>query len=209
MEIGIDQVKPGTFTAMPNLEALHILSMDLFHGCGFFAKIARESDNGYETIVNNTACVFFAVNAMEAKTNELASFLYRTNPAVRENPMLDKLFDAQAVPRLEDKWNLIASLNSGVMWEKHLEPFASYEIICSIKNRLVNCEIEYPDGEDFLDGKLEKLMLGLLAENISIKGMGIVKTMSDLLAFKDLGIWIYLKAISFEAKSFPLLVGKI
>ena len=209
MEIRIDQIKPGTIAPTPIPEAMRILSTDLFHGCGYFAKKARESESGYETIVNNTACVFFALNAMEAKTNELAGFLYSTNPAVRNHPMRDKIFDAQAIHTLEDKWNLIASIHSGKMWNKNVEPFSSYEIINSIKKGLINHDEEYADEKSFLNGHLEKMMLSLLTENISIKGLGIVQSMSDLLSFKDLGIWVYIKTIGFEAKSFPMLVGKI
>ena len=209
MEVRIDHLKSGTFSQSPIPEAMRILSTDLFHGCGYFAQMAKESKNGYDTIVHNTACIFFAVNAMEAKTIELASFLYRTNPSLRDNPLMDELLDNHAPSSLEDKWNMVASANTGTLWDKHKEPFCSYELIYSMKTGLVNCEDECAGEKTFLAGNLDKLMLSLLAENISIKGLGLIKGLPDVLAFRDLGIWVYLKAIGFEAKSFPLLVGKI
>ena len=209
MEVRIDYLKPGTFSKSPIPEAMRILSTDLFHGCGYFAQMAKESKNGYDTIVHNTACIFFAVNAMEAKTNELACFLYRTDPSFRSNPLMDKLLDTQAPSSLEDKWNMLASVNTGNPWDNNKEPFCSYELIYAMKTGLLNHEEECNEAKTFLDGNLDKLMLSLLAENISIKGLGLIKGLSDILAFRDLGIWVYLKAIGFEAKSFPLLVGKI
>lgn len=208
MEITTDSAKLGVLSRKPMPEAMHILSADLFQGCSFFAKKARESDSVYETIVNNTACILFAMSAMEAKTNEWASILYQPNTNRKNDPMIVKLNEIQSIPRMKDKWNQIASDYSGTFWDLENEPFKTYEMMQLLNNRLINYGEDNAEKEEFLCEALSELMQDLEPDNIGVKKFTTAEGMSDLLGLKDLGMWIYLKAISFEAKSFALLIGK-
>ena len=208
MEIITHPAKSEPLSRGPMPDAMHILSADLFQGCGYFAKRARDSESLYETIVNNTACILFAMSAMEAKTNEWASILYQPNTNSKNDQMSVKLKKIQSIPRMEDKWNQIASDYSGTVWDLDNEPFKTYEMMQLLNNRLINLGEDNPEKEEFLCEELSRLMNDLVPDNIAVKSFGPADGMSDILGIKELGMWIYLKAISFEAKSFALLIGK-
>jgi hypothetical protein len=209
MELTTHPAISGPLTGESMPEAMHILSSDLFQGCGYFAKRAKESESLYETIVNNTACVLFAMSAMEAKTNEWASILYQPNTNSKNDPMIVKLKKIQSIPRIQDKWNQISSDYSGTVWDLENEPFKTYEMMQLLNNSLINFEENNAEKEEFLCEELSKLMQDLVPDNITFKKFSIADGMSDILGLKEFGMWTYLKAISFEAKSFSLLIGKV
>ncbi|MFC1883773.1 hypothetical protein ACFL2O_03285 [Thermodesulfobacteriota bacterium] len=208
MEITTDHIVSGALSGEAMPDAMHILSADLFQGCGYFAKKARTADGVYDTIVNNTACVLFGMSAMEAKTNEWASILYQPNANSKNDPMIEKLKKIQSIPGMKDKWNRIASDYSGTDWNLKKDPFKTYEMMQLLKNMLINYGEENTGKEEYLCEELSELMQNLNPDNLPIKKFSTADGMSDLLGLKELGMWIYLKAISFEAKSFALLIGK-
>ena len=125
----------NTCAGKPIKAAMHMFSSDLIKGCNSFAEKAKAASKNEEVRFFNTACIFFATSAIEAKVNEWISV---SQQCFKDEP---KAFWHALAPlakklKIDEKWNLIASSENGILWDNSREPFQSFELITLLRNEL-------------------------------------------------------------------------
>ena len=154
--------KNKTCAGKPISAAMHMFSNDLLQGCLKLAEQAKTASSDEDVRVFNSACVFFAVSAIEAKVNEWISI---AQACFRDEP---KSFWHALAPlvktlKLEEKWNLIASNENGTLLDNGKEPFQSFGLVKSLRNELVHFKGQFLPK----DSPPVKKIKGLMVEPIA------------------------------------------
>jgi hypothetical protein len=189
----------ATCAGKPIRAAMHRFSEDLIRGCTEFAEKARNAETNEDARCYNTACIFFAVSTIEAQLNEWISV---AQACFEEEP---KSFWHALAPlvktlKLEEKWNLIASQESGVFWDKGSEPFQSFELIRSLRNELVHYKGAFLPKDVASTNKITGLMDALgVKSQASFVGDDCSAWAYDLLNCRELGYWVASKTKGFAS----------
>lgn len=190
--------------------AMHTYSFDLLRSCGYFAKLVQNTKDPEEIRFLNSACVFSAASTIEAKVNEwisICAIISDTKPPIEFWESLEK---AQKNMRLEEKWNLIASVNGGELWDSGNEPFQSYGVIVSLRNELVHYKGQFFGKDEAPNKRIKDLMntFGLKSSATFVES----DTSSwaiDLLGEPKLAKWVADKINEFHVQVYPMLLGKL
>ena len=189
--------------------AMHPFSEDLTKGCQFFAQLAQTSTQAEEIRYANTACIFIAASAIEAKVNEWISIsqILGGEGKIPED-FWKSLVSLQRNLRFEDKWNLIASLHNGKLWDRGQDPFQSFDIIVSLRNELIHYKGQFLGRDETPNKKIKDLMrrFGVKSHATFIEDE-VSTWVEDLLKVKELGGWICSKIKSFCNDAYSLLLG--
>lgn len=189
---------------------LYLFSHDLVWGCRHYARVAKEAQSDFEVSLANTSSVLMAASVLEAKLNELSAQVTALSPEEPRAPLAfwKVLHDVRKDMKFKDKWNLIASVSGGEVWDASREPFQSYELITSVRNELVHYKSEYGEGGKPPVRKIEALIQ-------RFKGAGFVFTfeptdaswVSTLLTARELAEWVAEVVEEFDMKFDHLLTG--
>jgi hypothetical protein len=171
-------------------KSLYLFSHDLVWGCRHYAKEAQQSQHVYGTFLANLSCILFGSSFLEARLNELSAELVAIGGAPNVPLAFWRtLHDMRKTLKAEDKWNLIASVSNGKLWDSSREPFQSYDQIINLRNDLVHYKGEYATLSTPPANKLKGLLTQFKGPGFSIPG-GAPKWISQLLTAKKLGSWI-------------------
>lgn len=190
---------------------MHPFSEDLTKGCQFFAQLAQTSTQAEEIRYANTACIFIAVSAIEAKVNEWISISQMLGGEGKiPGNFWKSLVSLQRNLRFEDKWNLIASLHNGKLWDRGQDPFQSFDVIVSLRNELIHYKGQFLGRDETPNKKIKDLMrrFGVKSHATFIEDE-VSTWVEDLLKVKELGGWICSKTKSFCNDVYSLLLGGI
>lgn len=208
MNQSISEGTGGTCGGAQIRGAMHPFSHDLIQGCERFSKLAKESADAVDVRLYNTACLMFAVSAIDAKVNEWIAIEVAVEDAQIPVAFWNELAEIQKSLRLEQKWNLIAGLHNGTLWDRGSEPFQAYEIITALRNELVHFKAQFLGKDEAPSRKIKGLMTHLgLKSDASFIGDDISTWVADLLGFKGLGVWVHGKVRPFYDDVFRLLSG--
>lgn len=198
-----------TCAGLPISAAMHMFSDDFLRGCNDFAKKAKRARRYADVRTYNTACIIFAVSAIEAKVNEwvsIAQICFINKPKSFWHvltPMMKTL-------KLDEKWNLIASYRNATLWDSGRDPFQSYELISSLRNELVHYKGQLLTKDTPPNKKIKGLMdmLGVKSKSSFIED-DCSAWVYDLLNSRELGRWVAKKISYFDCNLMRLLNGII
>ncbi len=194
-----------TCAGKPISTVMHIFSSDFIRGCSWFADKIKTAEYDDEVRSLNTACIFFATSAIEAKVNEqisIAKQCFMDEPS----SFWHALAPLVKTIKTEEKWNLIASHENGTLWDKGREPFQSFDLIASLRNELIHYKGEFLPKDTPPTNKIKGLMelLGVKSEANFIED-DCSAWVYDLLNSRDLGNWVVSKLKDFEVNFMSLL----
>ncbi len=195
-----------TCAGKPISAAMYRFSTDFVQGCKYLSGKVQAARNDDEVRTLNTACIFFAISAIEAKVNEWISisqqcfidepksFWHSLAPLVKTLP-------------LEKKWNLIASHENGVLWDKSREPFQSFDLIISLRNELIHYKGQFLPKDTPPTKKIKGLMdkFGVKSKSTFVED-DCSSLVYDLLNSRELGSWVASRISDFESKLMKLLL---
>ena len=196
---------------------MSIFSDSLLQGCKYFLSLITKTTKDKEIIFINAACIFFAAGVIEAKINEwisLRSFIFdrTTDSDIGDNVIPPEFWKTLEQPqknlKLEDKWNLIASVCSGTLWDNGKEPFQSYNTILSVRNHLIHYKGQFLGKNKTPVKKIEDLMKKIgVSSSATFVEDDASTWIDDLLGEPKLGHWVYEKTCDFESGLLKLLFG--
>ncbi|CAJ8831529.1 Uncharacterised protein [Burkholderia pseudomallei] len=174
-------------------KGMYCFSFDLLEGCLAFADMAESVKDPDQILYANTAAIFFAGSYIEARLNELIEKISSHTDSETHVPIAfwRTLNDGKKSYRVHDKWNLIASVSGGQLWDSSIEPFQSLEILTMLRNELVHYKGEIGEGPK---PRLKKLQY--LSDRFKGPGDDVLRAMKvgswahDLLTSGGLGRWV-------------------
>ena len=203
-----EMFEDATCGGKPISGAMHIFSTDLLQGCSHFAAEAARTHDSEERRFCATACIFFGASVMEAKVNEWISI--STNVADTEIPQdfWKTLEISQKNLRLEEKWNLIASVSGGTLWDNGKEPFQSYSVILALRNELIHYKGQFLGKDEAPSRKIKDLLMKFrIQSKATFIEADASSWVADLLNEPSLSRWVADKVNYFHADAYKLLLG--
>lgn len=188
--------------------AMHIFSTDLLQGCSYFAAEAERERDHEKRRFCATACIFFGASVMETKVNEWISI--STTIANTEIPQefWKTLQNSQKNLRFEEKWNLIASVSGGTLWDSGKEPFQSYSVILALRNELVHYKGQFLGKDEAPSKKIKDLLAKFrIQSKATFVEADASSWLADLLNEPTLARWIADRVNYFHADAYKLLLG--
>jgi len=188
-------------------KSLHLFSHDLVWGCRHYAKEAQQSQHPYGTFLANLSCILFGSSFVEARLNQLSAEMIASGDAPKVPLAFWRtLHDIRKTLKVEDKWNLIASVSNGMLWDSSRVPFQSYDQIINLRNELVHYKGEYATVSKLPANRLKALLTKFKGPGFSIPGRP-PKWISQLLTAKKLGSWISATIDDFDMNFDHYLTG--
>jgi hypothetical protein len=191
-------------------KSLHLFSNDLLWGCRYHAMQASQSQHAYRTFTSNLSCVLFAGSFLEAKLNELSADVVGLEPKEPKAPLAfwKVLHNLRKDLGVKEKWNLIASVSNGKLWDSSCEPFQSYDLIVSLRNELVHYKGEYATVSEPPVNKINALLQRFEGAGFTTLGLPADPGwISRLLSSKELGTWISATVDDLDMKFDHFLTG--
>lgn len=179
----------GTCAGSRITKSMHFYSQDLYTGCDHFSKLAKSFDSEGDIRMANSAALFFAVSAIEAKLNEdIAATVAILND---DNSWSDLEFEYRRSP-LKEKWNAVARKRCGVLWNSGAEPFQSFALVSSLRNELVHYKGEMLGKDETPSKAVAEIMKRLgVRSKASFTDDDCSSWANDLLNHSDLGEWVF------------------
>lgn len=188
-----DDFKPvgATCAGKPIAGAMYPFSGDLMYGSERFAGMAEKATEGIDVRSLNAASITFGVSAIDAKVNEWIAISREIEDGPQPVAFWNELADLQRTIRLERKWNLIASVNGGTLWDGGKEPFQSYETAVAVRNEIVHFKGEFLGRDEAPNKRIQGLMqqLGVKSTATFVEG-DVSSWVYDLLGCPKLGHWV-------------------
>jgi hypothetical protein len=187
-------------------KSLHLFSSDLVWGCRHHAMLAGQSQDTYRTFTANLSCILFAGSFLEAKLNELSAEMVESETEQRPKAPLafwKVLHSLRKSLGIMEKWNLLASVSNGKLWDSSSDPFQSYDLILSLRNELVHYKGEYSTVCEPPVNKINALVQRFKVPEFTVAGLGIPIEpgwITRLLSSKELGGWISATVDDFDMK---------
>jgi len=186
--------------------AMHIFSTDLLQGCSYFSFQAQKVDTEEEIRFFNTACIVFATSIIESKINEwisISSTIAETEVPEEFWKTLDSIKKDLSI---QEKWNLIASLNGGTMWDGSKEPFQSFNLITALRNELVHYKGHFLGKDEVPIKKIKDLMAKFkIKSSATFTEDDVSCWISDLLNEPKVSEWVAKRINDFHVQVIPLL----
>ena len=188
--------------------AMYPFSSDLMAGCEHFGILAQSSTDSDATRRWNTSCLMFAGSVIDARVNEWVAIAKEIEDGPQPIAFWTEVAELQKTLSLERKWNLIASVHGGRLWNSGEEPFQSYGLIVSLRNELVHFKGEFLGKDDAPSSKIRGLMgqFKIESEATFIEG-DVSSWVRDLLEQKGLASWVASKVRSFYDEAIQLLLN--
>ena len=191
-------------------KSLYHFSNDLVWGCRFYARQATEASSEYLRMMANMSCVFLGGSYLEARLNELSANVVAL-PGELHVPRAfwEVLHDRRRDPSFKDKWDLIASVSKGRLWDSASEPFQSYDHIVSLRNELVHYKGEYGNVSEPAVAKIRGLLTRFKGPGFAILGMPDEPSwITVLLTCVELGDWVSKTVDDFDMRFDHYLSGR-
>ena len=194
----------------PIKSAMFPFSTDLIRGCEKFSRLCSESSDTKDIRVFNTSCIFSAVSYLEAKINESVStaklFL---DDGDSEGKIWRVIHDLQKKLSIQEKWDLMASVRNGVLWDASREPFQSFETIVSLRNELVHYKGTFFGRDETPNKRISGLLtkFSIKSESTWVES-DCSSWVTDLLNVKELSQWVLEKIKLFDSRYFDLSEGR-
>jgi hypothetical protein len=193
-------------------KSLHVFSSDLVWGCRYHATQAKQSQDTYRTFTANLSCILFAGSFLEARLNELSAEMVELEPKEPNAPLAFwRVFhNLRKNLGVKEKWDLIASVSNGKLWDSSCEPFQSYDLIFSLRNELVHYKGEYATVSEPPVKKINDLLQRFNVSGFAIVGLDIPIDpgwISRLLSSSELGSWISTTVDELDMKFDHYLTG--
>lgn len=154
----------GKDQASAEVESVAFFSLTLLRGCAQFAQRAKIESDVDRIIELNAACVMFAAAYIEAMLNEQLTLVTEVeNDRTPPRAYWESLCRLERDLRVADKWNLIASVSGGVVWDSGTQPFQFFDDIVSLRNELVHYK-----GKFLTVGNAPSNRLSRLAEKFDL-----------------------------------------
>ncbi|WP_143002251.1 hypothetical protein [Nitrosomonas sp. Nm132] len=188
--------------------AMFPFSTDLIAGCKRFALLAQSAKEPGDMRCWNSACVMFAASAIESRVNEWIALAREIEGGPQPSEFWEEMTVLQKTLSLERKWNLIASVHGGEIWNGGMEPFQSYETIVALRNELVHFKGQFLEKNNAPNNRIRGLMsqLKIVSNSTFVEG-DVSSWVSDLLEQRSLGVWVESKVRHFYEALLGLLLG--
>lgn len=186
-------------------DSLHHFSNDLVWACRYHAKNVTSTGNVHAVRMQSIGAVLAAGSFVEAKLNETSATVINLGSSDAPFEFWQILHEKRKALSYIDKWNLIASLHSGQLWDLSKEPFQAYDLVASLRNELVHYKGEFGDGANFPVKKLNSLRQKLKLGSDSSIGDSWV---NEVLCSKLLAPWIEVIVTELDMRFDHLLSGK-
>lgn len=193
-------------------KSLYRFSPDLSMSCREFAAVAKETDDNTMAFSMNIACALLGGSFLEACLNELIAEM-AFSPGRGRKPSRKfwvVLFDEQKSMPMQQKWDLIASINSrGKRWDRAVEPFQSYELLLTLRNELAHYKGNVTSTSEPPVRKLKALMNRFKGKpDQMMKMLRVASWIDELLSAPELGTWISSVVQNFEENVHLYLFGR-
>ena len=193
MNTEVEEEIKNSCAGRPIKSSMHHFSPDFYEGCKKFAELSRSSESFQDAIIFNTSCIINATCFLEAKLNEdISVAVICFDEQDQEGRAWNALKNLQRKLSIQEKWDQIALLKDGVMWDRSREPFQSVETIFSLRNELVHYKGSFYEKDEAPNRKIEALMknLGISSQATWVED-DCSSWVADLLSSKRLGEWIF------------------
>ncbi len=179
----------GTCAGSRITKSMHLYSQDLYTGCEHFSKQAKSLSSEADIRMANSAVLFFAVSAIEARLNE---DIATTVAIFNDDSSWSDLEFKYRRSSLKDKWNAVACKRCGVLWSNGAEPFQSFALVVSLRNELVHYKGEMLGKDETPSKAIAEIMKRLgVRSQASYTDDDCSSWANDLLNHSDLGEWVY------------------
>jgi hypothetical protein len=207
MAIDTKEFTEATCAGRPIRASMYPFSNDLIKGCQQFAALANDAEDDFSVRLFNTSCIFSGASSIEAQVNEWLSILREIEDAGIPTAFWSELAISAKSLSLVQKWNFIAALRGGTLWDSGREPFQSYEIVVTLRNELIHYKGQFLGKDETPARKLSGLMkqLGIKSEATFI-GDDSSSWAFDLLNHRQLGVWVHSKIRPFYDDVITLLI---
>jgi hypothetical protein len=180
--------------------------------CREFAAVARETDDNTMAFSMNIACALLGGSFLEARLNELiAEMAYSAGRRLKPSRKFwVVLFDEQKFMPMQQKWDLIASMNRrGKRWNRAVEPFQSYELLLTLRNELAHYKGSVTSVSEPPVNKLKALMGRFKGRpDPMMRALRVASWIDELLSAPELGTWISSVVQEFEKNIHLYLFGQ-
>ncbi len=199
-----------TCAGRPIRAAMHPFSTEFIAGCRKFSELAQETDDAQEVMIYSASCIVNASCFLEAKLNEeVAIARICFDKGSEERKKWDCIKEGERRASVAEKWNQVAALTGGVLWDSGKEPFQTFETISSLRNELVHFKGELFGRNEAPSRRIAALkrQLGIQSEATWIED-DCSTWVADLLSKKSAVVWVAEKITSFEQQYYALMHGR-
>ena len=192
-------------------ESMTFFSLILLRGCVEFAKSAQTECLGDRIIEKNTACVMFAAAYIEATLNEyLELFCVVDDSPEVPRDYWESVIRIQKKVQVPEKWDLIASIAGGKIWDSSCDPFQFFDDIIALRNELIHYKGRFLEVGKAPTNRLTRLVEKFQLQSQVVVGDGpkVSSWVIELLSNERLADWIAKQLSEFHQIRNELLLGK-